>query len=240
LRFIHSKPADWITAFFKETRENIMTEPYISYLLRLIIALAVGAAIGLEREFMGKPAGLRTLMLLCIGSCLIMIISIEVARIYPGIADPGRIAAQAVTGIGFLGAGAIIRSRFHVTGITTAATIWVLCALGLAIGAGYFLLAVAGAVLITITLVLIRYIEDIIRRKRSTHVIQLLLEKRAGILGCILEQFTSMNVQSEALEVNRSGEDWSATFEYNLPLEKHHKLVAKLSNLEGVREVTEL
>ena len=92
-----------------------MPEPFVTYVGRLLVALAIGAAIGLEREFQGKAAGIRTNMLMCIGSCLIMIISIEVARMASGIADPARIAAQVITGVGFLGAGTIIRSRFHIS-----------------------------------------------------------------------------------------------------------------------------
>lgn len=217
-----------------------MTEPLFTYLVRLLIALAVGGAIGLEREFKGKPAGIRTNILMCMGACLIMIISVEVARTAGGTADPGRIAAQVITGVGFLGAGTIIRSRFHVVGLTTAATIWVLSALGLAIGAGFILLSVIGAFLITVTLVFIRYIEDSITKRRSTHILQLGLDAREGIIGSILEIFTNLGIPSETLEVNRSGNKWNTTFEYTASQEKHHRLVENLSHLEGVRGVTEI
>jgi putative Mg2+ transporter-C (MgtC) family protein len=217
-----------------------MTEPLMSYIIRLLVALAVGAAVGLEREFQGKPAGIRTNMLMCIGSCLIMIISLEVARTAGRVADPGRIAAQVVTGVGFLGAGAIIRSRFHVSGLTTAATIWVLSALGLAIGAGYILLAIAGAVFITITLTLIKYIEKAIVRMRSSHILQLTLEARRGIIGSIIEEFTALDIASEALDVKRSGKTWTVTFEYTTNIRKHGRLVEILSKLEGVESIIEL
>ncbi len=217
-----------------------MTEPLMSYVIRLIIALTVGAAVGLEREFQGKPAGIRTNMLMCIGSCLIMIISLEIARTAGRVADPGRIAAQVVTGVGFLGAGAIIRSRFHVTGLTTAATIWVLSALGLAIGAGYILLALAGAVCITITLTLIKYIEKAIVRIRSSHIIQLTLEPSRGIIGSIIEEFNALDIASEALDVKRLGKTWTATFEYTTNRSKHGRLVEVLSKLDGVESINEL
>ncbi len=217
-----------------------MTEPLMSYVIRLIIALTVGAAVGLEREFQGKPAGIRTNMLMCIGSCLIMIISLEIARTAGRVADPGRIAAQVVTGVGFLGAGAIIRSRFHVTGLTTAATIWVLSALGLAIGAGYILLALAGAVCITITLTLIKYIEKAIVRIRSSHIIQLTLEPSRGIIGSIIEEFNALDISSEALDVKRLGKTWTATFEYTTNRSKHGRLVEVLSKLDGVESINEL
>lgn len=212
----------------------------VQYILRLLAALVIGAAVGLEREFRGKAAGIRTNMLICIGSCLIMIVSIEVARTAGHAADPARIAAQVVTGVGFLGAGTIIRSRFHISGLTTAATIWVLSALGLAIGAGYILLSIVGAVLITITLTLIRYVEHAIARMRSNHILQLTLDARRGIIGTIIEEFTTMKIVSEALDVNRSGPSWAATFEYKTSLEKHYRLIEALSHLEGVENVTEL
>ena len=113
-----------------------MSEMFLDYSLRLGVALLIGTVVGLEREVQGKPAGLRTNILMCLGACLIMMISMEVARLAGKPADPGRIAAQVVTGVGFLCAGTIMRSRFSVTGLTTAATIWVLSALGLAAGAG--------------------------------------------------------------------------------------------------------
>jgi putative Mg2+ transporter-C (MgtC) family protein len=217
-----------------------MTEPFMSYLSRLVIALLIGGAVGLEREFKGKPAGMRTNMLICVGSCLIMIISIEIARSAVRTADPGRIAAQVVTGIGFLGAGTIIRSRFHIVGLTTAATIWALSAIGLAVGAGYLLLSAVSALLITITLIFIGYVEDRLETKRSYHVIQVTIDRGDGVIREIMALFAGMNLSSEALEVIRSGDIWRATFEYASSHEKHRELVEKLSASPGVKGVTEL
>jgi putative Mg2+ transporter-C (MgtC) family protein len=217
-----------------------MTEPFPEYLLRLVIALVIGGAIGLEREFKGKPAGMRTNMLICIGSCLVMIVSIEIARTAPHVSDPGRIAAQVVTGIGFLGAGTIIRSRFHIVGLTTAATIWTLAALGLAIGAGYLFLSIVVAILITITLVGIGYIEDRLEVKRSFHVVQVAIERGEGVVRGVMALFASMKISSEALEVVRSGDTWKATFEYASSNEKHRAFVEKLAASPGVKGVIEL
>jgi putative Mg2+ transporter-C (MgtC) family protein len=217
-----------------------MTEPLSEYVMRLVVALLIGGAIGLEREFKGKPAGMRTNMLICAGSCLIMILSIEVARTAARIADPGRIASQVVAGIGFLGAGTIMRSRFHVAGLTTAATIWALSAIGLAIGAGYLLLSVIVAFLITITLVFIGYVEARLDMKRSYHVVQVNLERGEGIVRQVMVLFTAMKLSSDALEISRSGDVWQATFEYASTHEKHRELVEKLSASPGVRGVIEM
>jgi putative Mg2+ transporter-C (MgtC) family protein len=217
-----------------------MTEPFSSYLARLVIALVIGGAIGLEREFKGKPAGMRTNMLICVGSCLIMIISIEIARAAVRTSDPGRIAAQVVTGIGFLGAGTIIRSRFHIVGLTTAATIWALSGIGLAVGAGYILLAIVTALLITITLVFIGYIEGRLETKHSYHIVQVNLERGEGIIRAVMALFAAMKIPSDALEISRSGEAWHATFEYASSQERHRELVERLLTSPGVKGVTEL
>lgn len=218
----------------------MLAEPFATYIVRLLVALAIGGAIGLERELKGKPAGIRTNMLMCFGACLIMIISIEVARMRGGTADPGRIAAQVVTGIGFLGAGTIIRSRFHVAGLTTAATIWVLSALGLAIGAGYLLLAVAGGFLITLTLTLIGYVEKALKRRHGYYVVQLDLESREGVIGSILELFSEMHIQGTVQDINRSGANWTAILDYYASMSEHEGLIGKLSSAGGVKGIREI
>ncbi|RKZ08746.1 methyltransferase [bacterium] len=217
-----------------------MNDEFGTYALRLFIALLIGGLIGLEREFKGKPAGIRTNMLMCTGSALIMIISIEIAKIGKGHADPGRIAAQVITGIGFLGAGTIIRSKFHVMGLTTAATIWVLSALGLAIGAGYIALAVYGAILITITLTVVSFVEAAMLKRRKTHVLLLTLEPREGIIGEVLESFSALKVVSEALEVNRSDKRWTMTLEYTTSRKLHEDVLKSLSKMSGISNITEL
>jgi putative Mg2+ transporter-C (MgtC) family protein len=217
-----------------------MTEPITTYLIRLLIALLVGGVVGLEREFKGKPAGIRTNILMCVGSCLFMIISIEVARTAPSIADPGRIAAQVVTGVGFLCAGTIMRSRFTVSGLTTAATIWVLSALGIAIGAGYILLAVAGAAVITLTLIAVRVFESGIHRFHSNHIVQLVLDNREGIVPTVLREFSKLKISTEVHDVKMAGGVWHVIIEYDTSKKMHLTLLKELSGIDGVTSVTEL
>lgn len=116
-------------------------------ILRLVLAMILGALVGLEREMHDRPAGLRTHMLVCIGAALFAIISLSV-----GDADPARIAAGVVTGIGFLGAGAIFRSKDHIKGLTTAADLWVVAAIGLAAGVGEYMLALIAALIVFLVL----------------------------------------------------------------------------------------
>lgn len=124
---------------------------------KLLIAVLIGGGVGLERELKGKPAGLRTNILICLGSALLMDLSMSLSIRYGG--DPGRIAAQVVTGIGFLGAGTILHTRGQITGLTSAATIWVVAALGLTIGAGYFVEAAGSSLTVILVLVGLGWVE---------------------------------------------------------------------------------
>ena len=143
----------------------------IELVLRLLLASLLGGMIGLEREIHGRPAGFRTHLLVSLGSCLFCITSIEFYRIFGNFSgigaigvDPGRIAAQVVTGIGFLGAGAIIRDKASVRGLTTAACLWVAAALGIACGIGLFYLAICVTVVALVNLLLLKQVEKRLRK----------------------------------------------------------------------------
>lgn len=118
----------------------------------------MGLAIGTEREYHGHPAGMRTMALIAVGSCMFTALGLE--PVFGARVDPTRIAAQIVTGVGFLGAGSIMRQGEAVRGLTTAASIWVAASLGMAIGFGYFLIAIFSAALVIATLIAIRPIEQ--------------------------------------------------------------------------------
>jgi putative Mg2+ transporter-C (MgtC) family protein len=135
----------------------------IELLLRLIVALVLGALIGWERELQQMPAGFRTHALVSLGSAVFTVISGHAFT--GGAADPTRIAAQIVSGIGFLGGGAILRHGGSVRGLTTAASLWAVAAIGMAAGAGLFVLAVGGALLVIVTLELFQRLERFIKRR---------------------------------------------------------------------------
>ena len=140
-------------------------------LAKLLLATILGGAIGLEREMAGKPAGLRTNILICIGAALFTQLSVDLARVGftatgQPYGDTTRIAAQIVSGIGFLGAGAILHGEGAVVGLTTAATVWVVAAVGAAVGAGAFIDAAGGTVLIMLVLVGLRPLERKLSAKR--------------------------------------------------------------------------
>ncbi len=139
-----------------------------NFLIRLLLAGLLGAALGLERDIHGRAAGLRTNLLVSLGAALFMIISEAVALAHAKVSgesilrsDPGRIAAQIITGIGFLGAGAIIKEGFSIRGLTTAACLWITAGIGMASGAGFFELAIVVTGIALITLVLLNKFEKL-------------------------------------------------------------------------------
>jgi len=125
----------------------------------MLLAAVLGGAVGWERERAHKPAGLRTNLLICVGAALLADLSRRVAQTAGPPADPGRIAAQIVSGIGFLGAGTIIQARGSVTGLTTAATLWVVAAIGMTVGFGFAIEAAGGTILVLIALIPLGWIE---------------------------------------------------------------------------------
>ncbi|MBN1619392.1 MgtC/SapB family protein [candidate division WOR-3 bacterium] len=132
-----------------------------SYITRLALASLLGALIGVERDIHGRAAGFRTHILVCLGSALFMIVSIKIALdpIFKGLADPSRIAAQILTGIGFIGAGTILKEGFNVRGLTTAASLWVTAGIGMATASGYYYLAFFSTCIAVITLMFMHFIE---------------------------------------------------------------------------------
>lgn len=139
----------------------------ITILVKLIISVLLGSSIGIERELSSKPAGFRTNVLICFGSALFTILSVRMSQIYAGIhvADPTRIAAQIVTGIGFIGAGTVLRSQGSVHGLTSAATIWAVSAIGVAIGIGEINLAIIASAIIIIVLIVFGWFEKFLTKE---------------------------------------------------------------------------
>ncbi len=140
--------------------------------MRLILTAVLSGLIGLERQLHRRTAGLRTHILVSLGSCLIMLTSIYVFDIYKEIAnpDPARIAAGVITGIGFLGAGTIIREKEGVKGLTTAASLWVVAGIGLAVGCGFKSAAVYTTIIAVIVLFFLRFAEDVIASKEQCRI----------------------------------------------------------------------
>jgi putative Mg2+ transporter-C (MgtC) family protein len=174
-------------------------------LLRLALAVALCGAIGLERETRGQVAGLRTHILVGLGAALFTLVSAYAFEGAPGSEpDPTRIAAQIVTGIGFLGAGTIIRQGLTVRGLTTAAALWIVAAIGMAAGAGYYFGAVATTAIVLVSLIGFRRLRPMIMSRLRTDFVLLDLEMgEDGELGDVLKALGRREISVEAMESER-------------------------------------
>jgi putative Mg2+ transporter-C (MgtC) family protein len=150
------------------TRAQFVEIFQVELLGKLVLAVVLGGAIGLERELKGKPAGLRTNILICMGAALLTDVSLSIGLSANGlrVGDPARLAAQIVSGVGFLGAGTIMQGSGMVTGLTSAATIWVVAAIGITIGAGDYIAATGAGILVTTVLAGLGRMEHSLRRVR--------------------------------------------------------------------------
>ena len=151
----------------------------LDLLVKLLLAVLLGGIIGFERELAGKPAGLRTNILICIGATLLTDLSVRIG-VVDGVrmGDPGRIAAQIVTGVGFLGAGTIMQSQGMVTGLTSAATIWVVAAIGMTLGAGFYVEGMGAGLVVAFVLRGLSGLEHWVRRARR--VVSATIRARVG------------------------------------------------------------
>jgi putative Mg2+ transporter-C (MgtC) family protein len=160
-----------IAAAPQTSMHDMITAFRLDLIIKLALAILMGGAIGLERQLAGKASGLRTNILICLGSALIMDLSMNLGMSFGDVrvGDPGRIAAQIVTGIGFIGAGTIMQSRGAITGLTSAATIWVVAAIGMTVGAGFYVEALGGTAMVMIVLAGLGRVEYRLLRVQRTH-----------------------------------------------------------------------
>jgi putative Mg2+ transporter-C (MgtC) family protein len=204
---------------------------------RLLLAAVLGGAIGAERELNDQAAGLRTHMLLTIGACLFTLVSAYGFGGGVG-TDPSRLAAQIVTGIGFLGGGAIVRHGLTVKGLTTAASIWATASVGVAIGAGSYLLGVGGAVLVVGTLFGLRRVSKLLQRWGVSRE-EFVLATRPGFdVEQIVEVVRRERVDLRGLERQDADEEGRVVLVVRLPPRyRPEQLLDALGRLEGVRQV---
>ena len=169
--------------------------PELEIIIRLGIAAALGMLVGFERERQNQPAGLRTHTILAIGSCLAMTISINIAMQFTAFVpngDPGRLAAQVISGIGFLGAGAILRYGTSVKGLTTATSLWTIAVVGLAIGAGHYVAGLATTAMLLIILVLLNVLEKKWIHSYETVNIYVSAHANPALVEDLLDLFSKM------------------------------------------------
>ncbi|HVP77805.1 MAG TPA: MgtC/SapB family protein [Thermodesulfobacteriota bacterium] len=218
----------------------------LEIVLRFVLASVLGGVIGLEREVHGREAGGRTYLLVSLGSALIMVISEFLVVKYHGgplagilRGDPGRIAAQAVTGIGFLGAGVILRYRDSIRGLTTAACMWVVCAIGLAIGSGYYLFGLTGS---GITLFSLLGLKGLGKRLKKDWYLEMVVisEDIDGQIDRIQKIIDKYDSNVTRLAVKRSLRDKEITLNFHLrsrATQPDRNMYSEVFDLSGIKQV---
>ncbi len=223
----------------------------LSTTVRLLIAVLCGGIIGLDRGRKRRPAGFRTHMLVCMGAALTMMIGQYIATLllsydsFTGTTDVSRFGAQVINGIGFLGAGTIIvTSRQEIKGLTTAAGLWASACMGLAIGAGFYLGAILGCVLIFISITLMRRVEGfILARARNMNIYVELAD--INDIGLVIDMIKSSGIRIYDIEINKAspyvGAYASAVFSMRLPEKQPHSaIIAKLASIKTIRSLEEI
>lgn len=202
---------------------------------KLVLALILGGMIGFEREFSRKAAGLRTNILICVGAAAFTMVSLVLAD-RDGEVDISRVAAQIVTGIGFLGAGTIIQARGEVHGLTSAATIWVVAAIGLAVGSGYYSLALVTTGLVIIALLILGWVGKSITEEQEVRRYEITIENSATALEKVHDLLRGAG-KVQATDVAKEGEAARVTARIAATEGEHGRLAKTLAPLPEVRKV---
>jgi putative Mg2+ transporter-C (MgtC) family protein len=202
----------------------------------LVIAVVLGGAIGLERELRGKAAGLRTNILICVGAALFTRLSISVA--VDGGGDPARIAAQIVTGVGFIGAGTILHSRGHVSGLTSAATIWLVAAIGVAVGAGALVEATGATLLVVLVLGALGRLERSLRKYGGITHLALEVDADPKRVADIERIVQNAGLQIEELRSETHGDRITVHVAMSGPQRLHDKAKLRLLQVSGAYKLS--
>lgn len=215
-------------------------------LIKMVLASVCGALVGLEREMKGRPAGLKTFSLVCLGSALVIITNDYICRfITNGNGDMARMAAQVISGIGFLGAGSImVTGHNQVRGLTTAAALWVTAALGITIGAGFYFGGIAGLLVLYVSSAIYKWIDRKIMEK--SRIMKVYVEgKTEAFLLELVTYFSQENIRVLSLQRKSENkwysEDACATIEMDFGKRVlHTKILEYIRGIEGVRYVEEI
>lgn len=209
----------------------------LEVLLKLVLAVALGGLIGLEREASQKPAGFRTNILVCIASTMMMTLALLLVRTKDGSVDTlVRMAAGVITGVGFLGAGTILQARGAIAGLTTATTLWLVAGLGLVIGAGYYVPALIFTALTITTLFLFHKIESTYLHKAQFHY-HLKAKARPYILASLRKLALHHGVRLERLTMRQEGSSYLLAFSFSASEDKEQEFNQGLLELADIEEL---
>lgn len=199
----------------------------------LLIALGIGAVIGAEREYRSKSAGLRTMIMVSLSSCLFTILSIRI-----GVDSHDRIAANILTGLGFLGAGVIFKDENRISGITTATTIWMTAALGMAVGAGFEWLSIIATVLVLVVLIFLIYVQEWIEDLNQARTYRIVCKFKKKTLSHYEDLFTQYEMKVLRSVQHKNEERISGRWILIGSKENHQKLTTYLLNDSNIHELT--
>ncbi len=190
-------------------REAVKMQYTLEIVLRLILAAFLGGVVGYEREHTNRPAGFRTHILVCVGSALVMVTSEFIFDKYGKAAniDPARLGAQVISGIGFLGAGTIIRDGFNVRGLTTAASLWAVSCVGIAAGIGFYEGAVAATLMIFLTLISLKKAEKYFNKKNKYKALTIESENLTGQVGNVSSVFDKYCIEMKSIQLFKNKEN---------------------------------
>jgi putative Mg2+ transporter-C (MgtC) family protein len=200
-------------------------------LARFGLAALWGGLVGIEREYRSKSAGFRTMIMISIGSCLFTMLSVYLGD------TADRIASNIVTGIGFLGAGVIFRSESRVNGITTAATIWAVAAVGMGIGAGYYFASIVGSLMILLVLAVLPYVEDVIERFNRSVTYNITAAFSPNQKEYFTDQFRQHKLRPRLVKAVKDSNDLVLSFDAVGAQANHDHMVKQLESNPGVRKV---
>jgi putative Mg2+ transporter-C (MgtC) family protein len=203
--------------------------------VQLVLSVILGGAVGLERELKGKPAGLRTTMLITVGATLFTVLSY---RMGAGVGDPGRIAAQILTGVGFIGAGTILHMRGAVTGLTSAATIWVVSAIGMSVGAHAYIEALGTTLVVMIVLAGLGPVEGYLARQAAHSHLIIHARPEASALDDLEALVRRTGLEIERTQSRQENVDLVVEFDLRGPKRLHDQLLIAAVHQPGVRSIS--
>jgi putative Mg2+ transporter-C (MgtC) family protein len=208
----------------------------IEIFLKILLSTVLGGIIGLEREISQKGTGLRTNILVAVGSTLFTILSFKLAELSKG-ADPIRVAAQIVIGIGILGAGAIIRARFSTQGLTTAASIWVTSAIGISVGIGYYLISFIVTMFVVLIIVTLNYISSFLESHEHWYAYVISTEDRASVLIEVKKIIRELGLKYIDARLRKVEEGYEIEIALNTSSTKNQGFIEKVMQLPDVKEI---
>ena len=224
-----------------EILENTTITPSTAA-VKLLVSFFLGAIIGIERQFRRREAGMRTFTLICMGSAAAMLISIWIPQCYPNFlnGDPGRIAAQVLTGIGFLGAGAIMQSHGSIHGLTTAACIWVVAVIGLAVGAGMYIPALIGTGLTLVILVSLERLEKRMFQNGVNKILTIICTTATPDLKAVRKILESKNIYIVSVSFESIFEQNKAIITYKVNVKAQSSYMNLFSEIRTLGYVSQI